>query len=132
MSLENASKPKAIKLLLIDDEVGFVDTLAKRLQLRGIVATKAYDGNLAIQAMRGHVFDIALLDLKMANLDGFETLKIMKKLDPGMPVIILSGHGTEEAFKEAMALGAGRYVTKPFDFNELVAMIKKTVAGGES
>ena len=114
-----------IKLLVVDDETGFVDTLSKRLNLRDILPTKAYSGTEALQSMRGQSFDVALLDLKMADLDGFETLKIMKKLDPDMPVLILSGHGSEEAVQEAMVLGALDYLTKPCDLDALVEKIKK-------
>jgi DNA-binding NtrC family response regulator len=125
MSSGVTQRKVSIKLLMVDDETGFVDTVAKRLKLRDIVATKTYSGTEAVQCMRGNSFDVALLDLKMANLDGFETLKIMKTLDPQMPVIMLSGHGSDEAVQEALALGAHTFLTKPYELEALVEKIKQ-------
>ena len=118
-------RKEPIKLLMVDDETGFVDILSKRLELRDIEPTKTYSGTEAVQCMRGKSFDVALLDLKMADLDGFETLKIMKTLDPKMPVIMLSGHGSDESVQEAMALGALTFLTKPYELDDLIEEIKK-------
>ncbi|PQP35540.1 response regulator [Desulfobacteraceae bacterium SEEP-SAG9] len=112
-----------IKLLLVDDEVGFADVIAKRMSKRNIDVTKAFSGTEALQAMKKADFDVAVLDLKMEDMDGIEVLKIFKKMDPGLPVIMLTGHGSEEAAKEGIQLGALDYVMKPCDFEELVKKI---------
>ena len=82
--------PNSVKLLLVDDEVGFVDVLSKRLSKRNMVVTAAYSGTEAIQTLRKQDFDVAVLDLKLEDMDGIEILKIFKKLVPAMPVIMLT------------------------------------------
>ena len=91
-----------IRLILIDDEVGFTTVMAKRLARRGLDVTSAYSGTEAIKAMRKAEFDVAVLDLKMEDMDGIEVLKIFKKMDPDMPVIMLTGHGSEKSAGEGM------------------------------
>ena len=68
---------------------------------------------------------MAILDLKMEDMDGIEVLKIFKKMDPDMPVIMLTGHGSEKAAREGMELGAFDYLTKPCDLEELVEKIEE-------
>ena len=116
----------SIRLLLVDDEKGFVDVLSKRMAKRNIRVTKAYSGTEAIQALRRHDFDMAVLDLKMEDMDGIEVLKIFKKMDPGLSVIMLTGHGSEKAAEEGIKYGASDYLTKPCDFEELVKKINET------
>jgi DNA-binding NtrC family response regulator len=70
---------------------------------------------------------VAVLDLKMEDLDGIEVLKIFKKMDPDMPVIMLTGHGSEQSAREGMALGAFDYLTKPCDLAELIEKIEQAV-----
>ena len=119
--------PNAIKLLLVDDEIGFVDVLSKRLSKRNMDVTAAYSGTEAIQALRKQDFDVAVLDLKLEDMDGIEILRIFKKLIPDMPVIMLTGHGSEEAAREGMACGAFDYLTKPSDLDDLVEKIHQAV-----
>jgi len=119
--------PHAIKLLLVDDEIGFVDVLGKRLAKRNMAVTAAYSGTEAIQCLRKRDFDVAVLDLKLEDMDGIEILRIFKKLVPDMPVIMLTGHGSEEAAREGMACGAFDYLTKPSDLDDLVQKIFQAV-----
>ena len=114
-----------IKLLIVDDEPGYVSVLAKRMARRNIVAVTAPNGNEAIQTLRGIHFDCAVLDLKMEDMDGIEVLKIFKKMDPAMPVIMLTGHGSETAAREGIKFGAFDYLTKPCDLNDLIEIICK-------
>ena len=116
-----------VRLLLVDDEKAFVDILSKRIKRRNIDVTKAYSGAEAIQALRGHQFDVAVLDLKLEDMDGIEILRIFKKLVPSMPVIMLTGHGSEQAAREGMACGAFDYLTKPSDLQDLVEKIQQAV-----
>lgn len=119
--------PNSVKLLLVDDEVGFVDVVSKRLSKRKMVVTAAYSGTEAIQTLRKQDFDVAVLDLKLEDMDGIEILKIFKKLVPAMPVIMLTGHGSEQAAREGVASGAFDYLTKPSDLEDLVAKIMQAV-----
>ena len=119
--------PNSINVLLVDDEVGFVDVLSKRLSKRGMAVTAATSGTEAIQILRKKDFDVAVLDLKLEDMDGIEILKIFKKLVPSMPVIMLTGHGSEQAAREGMACGAFDYLTKPSDLQDLVVKIRQAV-----
>jgi len=116
---------KQIKLLLVDDERGFVDVIAKRMSKRNIDVTKAYSGTEALKALRKTDFDIAVLDLKMEDMDGIEILKLFKKIVPDLPVIMLTGHGSEAAARDGIKFGAFDYLTKPCDFEELIVKIKE-------
>ena len=86
-----------IKLLLVDDEEGYTKVLSNRMTKRKINVTAANSGSEAIQALRKQDFDVAVLDLKMEDMDGIEVLKIFKKMDPQLVVIMLTGHGSEKA-----------------------------------
>jgi DNA-binding response OmpR family regulator len=121
-------KNKLIKILLVDDERGFVDVISKRMSKRNIEVTKAYSGREALQALRKTDFDAAVLDLKMEDMDGIEVLKIFKKIIPDLPVIMLTGHGSEEAARDGIQLGALDYLTKPCDLEELIVKIKEVVS----
>lgn len=121
-----------IRLLLVDDEIGFVEVLSKRLAKRNIHATQAFSGSEGIQLLRRADFDVAVLDLKLEDMDGIEILKIFKKMDPHMPVIMLTGHGSEKASREGLRHGAFDYLTKPHELAELVAKINAAVRRKES
>lgn len=112
-----------IRLLLVDDEEGFVNVLNKRLTRRGLEVVTAQSGAEAIQALRGQDFDVCVLDLKMEDMDGIEVLKIFKKMSPDLPVIFLTGHGSEQAAIEGMRFGATDYLMKPCDFDTLLARV---------
>lgn len=112
-----------LKVLLVDDEVGYVDVLRKRMRKRGIEASAALSGREAVRTLRCREFDVAVLDLKMEDMDGIEVLKIFKMMAPEMPVIILTGHGSEQAAREGMLHGATDYLTKPCELEELLAKI---------
>jgi len=87
--------------------------------------TSAYTGTEAIQTLRKQDFDVAVLDLKMEEMDGIEVLKIFKKMDPKMVVIMLTGHGSEQAAREGIEFGAFDYLTKPCELEELLAKIRE-------
>jgi DNA-binding NtrC family response regulator len=117
-------KDEGIRLLLVDDEEGYVNVLANRLAKRHIRVTKAYSGTEAVQALRGQDFDVAVLDLKMEDMDGIEVLKIFKTMDPKMAVIMLTGHGSEQAAREGIQAGAFDYLMKPCELEDLLEKIK--------
>lgn len=112
-----------IRLLLVDDEVGYLKVLSKRLEKRNIEVIAANTGQRAIQLLRRNDFDVAVVDLKMMDMDGIEVLDILKKLDPDIEVIILTGHGSERAAREGIQKGAFDYLTKPCGFQNLVNAI---------
>ncbi|CAN2040278.1 Two-component system response regulator [Candidatus Magnetomoraceae bacterium gMMP-15] len=114
-----------IKILLVDDEEGYINVLSNRLIRRNLDVTKATNGSQAIQALRKEDFDVAVLDLKMEDMDGIEVLKIFKKMYPEMAVIMLTGHGSEKAAREGVEFGAYDYLTKPCELDELLAKIKE-------
>lgn len=119
-----------IKLLMVDDEEGFVNIMAKRLGKRGIDVVKSFSGTDGIQILRRQDFDAALVDLKLEDMDGIEILKIFKKMVPAMPVIMLTGHGSEEAAREGIKCGAFDYLTKPCDLEELVRKVSAAAGQG--
>lgn len=119
-----------IKLLLVDDEEGFVNVIANRMSKRGIDATKAISGSDALKAIRKQDFDVAVVDLKMQEMDGIELLRILKKIIPEMPVIVLTGHGSERAAEDGMEYGAFDYLTKPCEMDELMEKIHEALARG--
>lgn len=113
-----------IRLLLVDDEEGYVKVLAKRMTRRNMVVMTALSGSEGIQRLRKEDFDVAILDLKMEDMDGIEVLRVFKKMVPDMPVIMLTGHGTEKAAREGLEVGAFDYLMKPCDLEELVEKIR--------
>jgi DNA-binding response OmpR family regulator len=127
MMEDHARQTGPIHILLVDDEQGFADVLAKRLERRGVKVTKAFSGTQAIQVLRHSDYDAAVLDLKLEDMDGIEILKIFKKMDPAMPVIMLTGHGSAQASVEGLQQGACDYLTKPHDLSALIAHIQAAV-----
>ena len=128
MPQQNDVHNNQISLLLVDDEEGFVNVIANRLGKRGINTVKATSGTAGIQALRKKDFDVAVLDLKMEDMDGIEVLKIFKKMVPGMPVIMLTGHGSARAAKEGIEQGAFDYLSKPCELQELIEKIREAVS----
>jgi len=125
MTENKRSEGERIRVLLVDDEEGYVNVLSNRLSKRNIDATKTCSGQEAIQALRRGDFHVAVLDLKMEDMDGIEVLKIFKKMDPRMEVIMLTGHGSEQAARDGMEYGAYDYLSKPCELQELLTKIRQ-------
>ncbi len=113
------------KLLLVDDERQFAQTLSERLRLREIGSVIAYDGESALDMIKEEEPDVMILDLKMPGIDGIEVLKRVKQTNPLIEVIILTGHGSEADKELCMQLGAFAYLEKPVDVNVLSETIQK-------
>lgn len=94
------------------------------MTLRNIDVTKTYSGSEALQVLRKQDFDVAVLDIKMEDMDGLELLKILKKMTPQIEVIMLTGHGSAEESRQGMKLGAYNYLIKPCEFEDLLDKIK--------
>ncbi len=117
-----------IHLLLVDDEESFVSVLSKRLNRRGVEVTRALSGAEALRQVRKREFDVMILDLKMEEMNGLEVLKTVRIVAPEMAVIMLTGHGSEQAAREGVTLGATDYLLKPCDLDDLLAKIVKAVS----
>lgn len=115
---------KPCRLLLVDDEEGYVSILAKRLMKRNFDVKTALSGAEGVRILRTGSFDLAVIDLKMEDMDGIEVLKAFKAMEPEMPVIILTGHGSETAAREGIQFGAFDYLIKPCDLSELIERIR--------
>jgi DNA-binding NtrC family response regulator len=118
-------KNKDIKVLLVDDEEAFVNTLAQRLKMRELNVNTVYDGEQALAKVKSEEPDVMVLDLKMPGLHGMDVLKEIRKAYPNMQVIILTGHGTEKDEEEARRLGGFDFLRKPADIETLVGKIKE-------
>lgn len=122
-----------VRVLLVDDEAGFTDVLTKRMEKRGLEVVSADCGTDAIRILRKQDFDVVVLDLKMEDMDGIEVLQIIRKMVPDLPVIMLTGHGSETAAKDGLRYGAYDYLLKPCDLEELVLKLREaasSVRGG--
>ncbi len=119
---------KDIKVLLVDDEEAFVNTLAQRLKMRELNVDTVYDGEQALSAVKSKEPDVMVLDLKMPGLHGMDVLKEIRKAYPNMQVIILTGHGTDKDEEEARRLGGFDFLRKPADIETLVGKIKEAYA----
>lgn len=115
---------KKLRLLLVDDEREFVETLADRLKMRDLDAAIANHGEEALAAVKKEEPDVIVLDLKMPGIDGIEVLKRVKEAYPNVEVIILTGHGSKKDEEKARKLGAFDYVNKPADLDALVSRIR--------
>jgi two-component system OmpR family response regulator len=113
------------KVLVVDDEEDFLETIVKRLLRRQIDATGVDSGKEALRILQEQSFDVVILDVRMQGMDGIETLKEIKKKNPLTEVIMLTGHGSIESGVKGMELGAFDYVIKPADFDELFEKINQ-------
>jgi len=112
------------KILLVDDEHDFLETLINRLKKRDIDAIGAACGEEALNIMKANLFDAIVLDIKMpGGMDGIETLREMKKIQPLTEIILLTGHGSVETSVEGLKLGAFDYLLKPIKLEELLVKL---------
>jgi len=116
---------KPSKVLLVDDEREFVQTLSERLEMRQVGSAIAYDGESALRMVEDDEPDVMILDLKMPGIDGIEVLRRVKQSNPHVEVIILTGHGSDEDCKTCMDLGAFAYLRKPVDIEALSETLKR-------
>jgi two-component system, OmpR family, response regulator CpxR len=116
------------KVLLVDDEREFVQTLSERLEMRDMGSAIAYDGASALDMVSCDEPEVMIIDLKMPGIDGVEVLKKVKKTRPEIEVIVLTGHGSSEDEKKCMDLGAFAYMQKPVDINKLSEALKNAHA----
>jgi len=108
------------KVLFVDDEVDYLDTLVKRMRKRGLDVQGASSGPEALAALERQPPDVVVLDVRMPGMDGIEILREIKNKSPLVEVIMLTGHACLEAAKEGMQLGAFDYLMKPINIDELL------------
>lgn len=112
-------------VLLVDDEVEYVNALAERLEMRSIATLIAHDGEQALAIAARDRPAVVVLDHRMPGMDGLEVLRRLKKADPGVEVILLTGHGSDRDQDRARELGALVYLQKPVDLDVLLARLSE-------
>ena len=119
------SNENKIKLLMVDDEVKFLESISKRLVLKNFDFTKAVTGKEAIESAEKGFFDVAIVDFQMPGMDGAEVLRVLKEKHKYLEIIMLTGHATVDSAVECTKLGAFKYLEKPYDFENLVETIQQ-------
>lgn len=112
-----------VRLLLVDDEEDLVTFLAHRLRKRDVDVTMALSGAEAISAAASLKFDVAVVDLRMPDMDGIAVIEQLKAAQPFVEVLMLTGHGSHDSAWEAGRLQAYRYLLKPYDFDDLHQLV---------
>lgn len=116
------------KVLLVDDEEEFVETLAERMRNRGMDVATSNTGGDALDLIDREPYDVVILDLQMPGMDGLEALARIKRRQPDIQVVLLTGHATVEKGVEAMKRGALEFLEKPVDLTTLAEVIRKAKA----
>lgn len=113
------------RILIVDDEEMFVQSLADRLKLRDYDVTTSVSGEDAIEQVRHYLFDVIILDVLMPGMGGIDTLREIKRIKPLTEVIMLTGNATVESAIEGLKLGATDFLMKPCETEDLVVKINK-------
>lgn len=116
------------RVLIVDDEEGFVNSLAERLSIRDYDVTTSANGRDAIEKVRGYNFDVVMLDVVMPGIDGLEVLREIKRIKPLTEVIMLTALPNVEIGVEAMKRGAMDYILKPCEMEVLISKIDRGYA----
>ncbi len=109
-----------MKVMLVDDEVEFMERLLSRLKRRNIDAVGARSGEEALNLLDQNPIDVVVLDVSMPGIGGIETLRRIKRKHPATEVIMLTGHASVEVAVQGMEIGAFDYLMKPMDIDELL------------
>ena len=116
-------------VLLVDDEVNFIETLGERLELRDFEISKAFSGEEALRILEENQnVEVVILDVKMPGMDGIETLTAIKRKNPLVEVMMLSGHADVESAIEGMKQGAYDYLMKPVDMDQIITKVTAAAA----
>lgn len=111
-------------VLLVDDEVDYLEALMRRLKKRKVNVTGVNSGSEALRFLKAIPVDVVVLDVRMPEMDGIQVLRQIKKLNPSVEVIMLTGHANLEVAVEGMRLGAFDYLIKPSPIEELIYKIE--------
>jgi DNA-binding NtrC family response regulator len=120
-----------MRIMLVDDEEGFLSTTKKVLERKGINVTTATSGSEALEKLTVENIHVVILDVKMPGMDGVAALKAIKDRYPLVEVIMLTGHATVESAMEGLRSGATDYLMKPTDIDELVSKAEEAFARGK-
>ncbi len=115
---------KEFKVLMVDDEEEFIKTLDERVKMRNLDSNVAFSGEEALEILEKEAPDVMLLDLKMPGMDGMEVLRRAKAAYPGVQVVMLTGHGSDQDEAEARRLGVFDYLRKPIPIENLMKVLK--------
>jgi DNA-binding NtrC family response regulator len=115
---------EAIRVLIVDDEEELASTLAERLVLRGFQVESATSGTEALKLARQSDFNVVIADVKMPGIDGLDLMAEIKRDDPELQVILITGHGSVAEAERGKRAGAFEYVMKPIDIDALVEKIR--------
>ena len=116
------------RVLLVDDEADFIESLAERMEMRGMTVSTATTAAKALELIELETFDAIVLDLQMPDMDGIETLRAIKERRPEAQVLLLTGHATVSKGVEAMKLGAMDVMEKPADIAALTERVREAHA----
>lgn len=116
-----SAKPR---ILIVDDEERFRNTMCKLLTVEGFEASTAGSGLLALDELRQRPYDVVVLDVRMPEMNGVLVLAEIRKIDPEIEVIIMTGYASVDTAKEIMKIGAYDYLLKPYAINELIEKIE--------
>jgi len=119
-----------LRLLLVDDEVEFLEPMKARLERRGVTCGTASSGEDALRLLEMEHFDCAVVDVKMPGMDGLELLRRMRRTWPETAVVLLTGHASVELGVQGMELGAFEYLLKPVELDELLDTVRRAAAAG--
>jgi two-component system OmpR family response regulator len=115
------------EILVVDDEPSIRSLLGETLRIAGFNPAMASDGKSALEDIRMRNFDLILLDINMPRISGFEILKEIRRIQPNLPVIVLSARQEKSDVIEGFRVGADDYISKPFDLEELIMRIKSVI-----
>jgi len=118
---------ESMKVLIVDDEEDLITTLVERLEIRGFDVVGLQTGQQAIEQLKQRSFDVVVLDVKLKGEDGVEVMKLIKHDHPTLPVILLSGHMSQESSEEGFRAGAIDYLIKPINIEDLIKKLQEAV-----
>lgn len=114
-----------MKILLVDDEDHLQEVLGLLLELDGHQVTTAFSGEQAVERAKESQFDLVITDFKMPGMNGMEVVRTLKKTNPNISVVMITGYPTEDTEKEAQKLGVDDYIAKPFHMDKMREVIRR-------
>ena len=123
----NTAVQKKAKVLVVDDQIGMLETFTDILEDEGFNVVTADDGFAAIERVKEQSFDIIFMDIKMPGINGVQTFREIKKINPKIAVVMMTAYSVEDLIEEAIAEGAYTVVYKPFDINNVIQTIEKVL-----
>lgn len=120
----------AKKILVVDDDESILKVFEYGLQDAGYITVTVPNGFDAIEKVKKEKFDLAFLDVRMPRMNGVETYKMLRKIDPGLTAVMMTGYRVDALLKEAFEMGAHACIYKPFEMEEIISIIQKILSEG--